>query len=202
MTAPVPVTLVPPALPKLRGHTYGQGMRWVLLVHGIGEDLDAWGSLPRTLALTGYRVLAVDLPGHGLSDDAFSHDLLPSIVDHMLDHAAAYGATRCHLIVAGTVAGAALAAPGIARASGLAALSPRLEERWRTALRGHTGPKLLLASSLDPVDRERAQEFFQACRGPTILSTVPVPETGCRLLSSAWAEHAVEQILLFLRRTV
>lgn len=76
----------------------------------------------------------------------------------------------------------------------------RSGKRWRAALRGHTGPKLLLASSLDRGDLEDAQQLFQVCRGPTILSTLPVPETGCRLLASAWADHAVEQILLFLRR--
>lgn len=62
-------------------------------------------------------------------------------------------------------------------------------------LRSHTGPKLLLASSLDRTDLESAQQFVQTCWGPTILSTLPVPETGCRLLASAWADHVVEQIL-------
>ncbi len=200
MTRPVPLTLVSPSLPTLRGLRYGQGTRSALLVHDVGEDLDAWGRLPETLALAGYCVLAVDLPGHGLSDDPFTDELLPAIVDSLLDHAAAQGTTSCHLIAAGPVAGAALAAPGSARISSLTALSPRLAERWRAALRGHTGPKLLLASSLDQADLEAAQQFFQLCRGPAILSTLPVPETGCRLLASAWADHAVEQILLFLRR--
>lgn len=200
MTGPVPVTLASPTLPTLRGHAYGRGTCWVVLIHDVGEDLDAWGRLPDTLALAGYRVLAVDLPGHGLSDGPFTCELLPAIVDSLLDHATAQGTTSCHLIAAGPVAGAALAAPGSARISGLTALSPRLDERWRAALRGHTRPKLLLASSLNQADLDSAQQFFQVCRGPTILSTLPVPQTGCRLLASAWADHALEQILLFLRR--
>lgn len=200
MTRPVPFTLVSPTLPTLRGQRYGQGTHSVLLIHDVGKDLDAWGRLPETLALAGYCVLTVDLPGHGLSDGPFTRELLPAIVDSLLDHAAAQGTTSCHLIAAGPVAGAALAAAGSAKISTLTGLSPRLDERWRAALRGHTGPKLLLASSLDQADLESAQQFFQVCRGPTILSTLPVPETGCRLLASAWADHAVEQILLFLRR--
>ncbi len=201
MTRPVPFTLVLSSLPTLRGLRYGQGTRSVLLVHDVGEDLDAWGRLPETLALAGYCVLAVDLPGHGLSDGPFTGELLPAIVDSLLDHAAAQGTTSCHLIAAGPVAAAALAAPGSARISTVTGLSPRLAERWRAALRGHTAPKLLLASSLDQADLECAQQFFRLCRGSTILSTLPVPETGSRLLASAWADHAVEQILLLLRRT-
>lgn len=200
MTGPIPVTLTSPTLPTLRGHAYGQGTCWVVLVHDVGEDLDAWGRLPETLALARYRTIAIDLPGHGLSDGPFTLDLLPAVVDVLLDHATAQGATGCHLIAAGLAVGAALAAPGNSRISALTALSPRLDERWRAALRGHTGPKLLLASSLDQADLENAQQFFQVCRGPTILSTLPVPETSCRLLASAWADHAIEQILLFLRR--
>jgi len=68
------------------------------------------------------------------------------------------------------------------------------------ALRGHTGRKLVLASPLGRADLENVQQFFWVCREPTILSTLPVLETGCRLLASAWADDALERILLFLRR--
>jgi pimeloyl-ACP methyl ester carboxylesterase len=200
MSGPVPVTLASSTLPTLRGHAHGQGTCWVLLVHDVGEDLDAWGRLPETLALAGYRTIAIDLPGHGLSDGPFSLDLLPALVDILLDHATAQGATGCHLIAAGLAASAALASAGSGASPALVGLSPTLDERWREAVRVHTGPKLLLASSLNQADLESAQQFFQVCRGPTILSTLPVPETGCRLLASAWADHAIEQILLFLRR--
>jgi pimeloyl-ACP methyl ester carboxylesterase len=40
----------------------------ILLVHDLDADLDEFGSLPEALAALGYRVIAVDLPGHGLSD--------------------------------------------------------------------------------------------------------------------------------------
>jgi pimeloyl-ACP methyl ester carboxylesterase len=47
----------------------GRGGRAViLLVHDLDGDLDEFGSLPEVLAALGYRTIAVDLPGHGLSD--------------------------------------------------------------------------------------------------------------------------------------
>jgi pimeloyl-ACP methyl ester carboxylesterase len=201
MVNPIPLTLAAPGLPVLRGLVFGEGTCEVVLVHDIGDDLDAWGTLPQTVALAGYAVRAVDLPGHGLSGDPFTRELLPSVVDGILEDATVRGATHCYLITAGLVASAALAARDSARISALVALSPRVDELWHTMMRAHAGAKLVLASSLDQADLDNAQQFFQACRGPAVLSTLPVAETGCRLLASAWADHVLEQILLFLRRT-
>ena len=39
----------------------------VLLVHGTGAEIGAWQKFSRALAAKGYRVLALDLPGSGLS---------------------------------------------------------------------------------------------------------------------------------------
>lgn len=40
----------------------------ILMIHGAGMDATAWQLQTRYLANRGVRVLAVDLPGHGLSD--------------------------------------------------------------------------------------------------------------------------------------
>ncbi len=39
----------------------------VVLVHGIGHRREAWGDVPQVLLAKGYEVVAVDLPGFGLS---------------------------------------------------------------------------------------------------------------------------------------
>lgn len=52
----------------------------VLLLHGWGASIYMWRSWFAPLAARGYRVLAADLPGHGLSDkpeDASSYRLAP-----------------------------------------------------------------------------------------------------------------------------
>ncbi|MFF8769182.1 alpha/beta fold hydrolase [Kitasatospora sp. NPDC015120] len=52
---------------KLHTREWGSGDRVALLVHGIMTDHRSWGSVGPALAERGYRVIAVDLRGHGAS---------------------------------------------------------------------------------------------------------------------------------------
>ncbi|GAA3010089.1 alpha/beta fold hydrolase [Kitasatospora albolonga] len=52
---------------KLHTHEWGTGDRVALLVHGIMSDHRTWRRFGPALAERGYRVIAVDLRGHGLS---------------------------------------------------------------------------------------------------------------------------------------
>lgn len=45
----------------------GEGPRTVVLLHGMMGSADSWWRVMPLLAERGYRVLAIDLPGHGLS---------------------------------------------------------------------------------------------------------------------------------------
>lgn len=58
---------------QLNTHTWGEGDRIALLVHGIMADHRAWRTVGPALADKGYRVIAVDLRGHGLSGRADSY---------------------------------------------------------------------------------------------------------------------------------
>ena len=40
----------------------------LVFVHDLGDDLDAWGSLAATVNASGFRVIRLELRGHGLSD--------------------------------------------------------------------------------------------------------------------------------------
>lgn len=44
------------------------GRKKVLFVHEVGRDLDEFGNLPERFAELGYESVAIDLPGHGLSE--------------------------------------------------------------------------------------------------------------------------------------
>lgn len=46
----------------------GSGEKAVLLLHGMMGSAESWWRVVPVLADRGYRVLALDLPGHGLSD--------------------------------------------------------------------------------------------------------------------------------------
>jgi hypothetical protein len=52
----------------VRGHEFAAAGPPVLFLHEPGRDLDAWGPRTAEFAKKGFKVLAVDLPGHGLSD--------------------------------------------------------------------------------------------------------------------------------------
>ena len=47
--------------------TWGNGDRTALLLHGLGSNSGTWNAVGPALAARGYRVVAVDLPGHGRS---------------------------------------------------------------------------------------------------------------------------------------
>lgn len=69
----------------------------VVLVHGAGMDSTVWSLQTRYLAHRGFRVLAVDLPGHGLSEG----DTLKSISEMAAwlgDFLEAAGVERAHLV--------------------------------------------------------------------------------------------------------
>src|SRR5215471_10253337 len=76
---------LPSAAMKLHVREWGTGDRVAVLIHGITSDSTGWRRLGPDLAARGYRALAVDLRGHGLSErgdyspDAWAEDVLDSL---------------------------------------------------------------------------------------------------------------------------
>jgi pimeloyl-ACP methyl ester carboxylesterase len=80
---------------KLNTREWGAGDRLALLVHGIMSDSRTWRRVGPALAERGYRVVAVDLRGHGASGrgayspELFAEDLvetLPGGADLAIGH--------------------------------------------------------------------------------------------------------------------
>jgi len=94
------------------------GSPGVLLVHQYQRDKEQWGDLPEELAGRGYRVLAIDLRGHGESDPYTGGSLVDLLTDpdgapRDVDAALAYlagdgGADSGRIGVVGTSIGANL----------------------------------------------------------------------------------------------
>jgi pimeloyl-ACP methyl ester carboxylesterase len=61
---------------KLHVEVQGRGQRSAVLLHGMTGSRESWWRVVPLLVASGYRVLAVDLPGHGLSprDDTMTVD--------------------------------------------------------------------------------------------------------------------------------
>lgn len=70
---------------RLNVRTWGSGDRVAVLIHGITSDASGWWRLGADLAARGYRVVAPDLRGHGLSPrgpygaDEWAEDVLESV---------------------------------------------------------------------------------------------------------------------------
>jgi pimeloyl-ACP methyl ester carboxylesterase len=70
---------------KLHVREWGTGDRVAVLIHGITSDGSGWHRFAPDLAARGYRVLAPDLRGHGLSPrgpyspEAWADDLVESV---------------------------------------------------------------------------------------------------------------------------
>ena len=95
------------------GKAWADGERCVVFVHGALNDHSVWTLLARWYAHHGYRVLAVDQPGHGRSDGPplASVEALADWVLALLDAA---GVTRAHLV--GHSMGSLIALEAAARA--------------------------------------------------------------------------------------
>jgi pimeloyl-ACP methyl ester carboxylesterase len=184
--------------PIIRGFRWGEGPDTVLLLHEPGADLDAWMTLPVQIARQlEIETVAVDLPGHGLSDDPWDPARLPDLLRQLPDLAQSAG--RRYLVAAGSPAITALEQASSIELAGLVCLSPEVPEDGRNLPRSPRLPKLFVAGSLAGSDLEDARRLGPACGGWSVVTSLPVAERGTGLLTSSWGVHLVEQIVAFLR---
>ena len=133
----------------------------VLLLHGWGASIYMWRDWFAPLVAKGYRAIAVDLPGHGLSDkpdDAAIYHLAPlmQVVRELLDVERLERVDVVAQSMAGTIA-LELALAGERRIRQLALVNPacfgvvpllRLTPLLRSALVGRLMPYLLTRGSV------------------------------------------------------
>lgn len=73
-TQPFPIEIALSSGVVLRGLEYDQDGPPVVLVHDVGGDADSWRDLPSDLTGKGFRVMSLELRGHGLSDGDIEPD--------------------------------------------------------------------------------------------------------------------------------
>jgi len=184
--------------PVLRGLRWGGGPDLALLLHDPGRDLDAWAMLPGEITgQLGIETVALDLPGHGLSDDPWEPERLPDLLPNLQEVAPA--ARRRFLIAAGDSSVSALEQASRLELSGLVCLSPPSRPHgWRPP-RSPRVPKLFMAGSLAGSDLDVARRLATACGGWAMVTSYPVSGRGTGLLASDWSRRLVEEVLAFLR---
>jgi pimeloyl-ACP methyl ester carboxylesterase len=193
-----PVELLTPDGLVLRGECRTGDPDWLVLVHDVGGDLDAWRPLVGFAELRGWSVLAVDLRGHGGSDDPWDADACVSDVTLATTEARRRGARTVCLAGAGEGAVAALRAAQRAHADALVLLSPGpVSDGHAASLRAPGISKLIVYGSHSPRDDAEAQRIAGLSIGPALRVGLPTSAHGTELLEGPLAQQAIEHVAAF-----
>jgi pimeloyl-ACP methyl ester carboxylesterase len=203
-----PVQATAPDGVVLRGELVRGGTTtWLVLLHDVDEDLDAWRPLRPRLHGTEWNLLALDLRGHGGSDGEWSAEDAPLDCLTGVRVARATGAEHVSLVAAGRSAVAALQAtalaladPRLPLADSLVLLSPRgLDDADPAALRGEGLAMLLLHGALDPQAAEDAARLLRLAIGWSVSVSFGSELQGTALLQGPPAKHVADKMASFLR---
>jgi pimeloyl-ACP methyl ester carboxylesterase len=195
---PIPIEIALPSGVTLRGLEYPEDGPPVLFVHDLGADLDAWGSIPADVAAHGFRVVSLDLRGHGLSDGE------PDGATTLEDVKAALA------VVTGTFGPTGLVAYG-----GVAEVAFALSDDDGAPVHIVVSPAPLPGAAIDRTDTRAAmralfvgandeyaagyvRRIYPKLRGQNMWFSTGTTDQGVALLTNF--PHLVEQLCLFLRR--
>ena len=181
------------------GHTTrvlesGSGDEVLLLVHGVGARADRWRPNLLGLGAAGYRVVAIDLPGHGLAvkggDLPYS---VPFFADFLLGTLDALGIGRVTLV--GTSLGAHIVAEAACRAPDRVLSLVMVGALGLVSRPGLTPP---MARSLRATSREAVHDkLLRVCGDPSLVSEEWVTEEW-RIANSPGAKEALDLLAAYM----
>ena len=181
----------------LRGERWPGGDEWYVLVHDLGEDIDAWRPLQGAIAAQGRSAVALDLRGHGGSDDG--PEDLEADIDAAIRFARANGAAAVCVVAAGSAALAALRSAPDSATEILVLLSPATSAEPVEALRAPGVPRLFLHGAEHAAIDATVLELRNAAIGWAGSIAFPTAAQGTALLASEWRQHAIEHVSAFVK---
>lgn len=198
MARPIPIAVRLATDVTLRGHEWSEDGMTILFVHDLGEDLDVWGSVPATLAKSGFRVVSVELRGHGLSDGEPDPS---TVVDDMLDLVAEVAGSfgPVAVVLHGSVSEAAFSMDASTGAPVHVVISPQPLSPdgmdWNNTSRAM---RIVMVGAKNPTALEYAEGIYPKLQGQNLWVSTGAAEQGPELLR----EHPnlIEQIAMFVRR--
>lgn len=182
---------------------YGKGERAVVLAHGAKFNKESWARQAKTLAESGYRVLAIDFRGYGQSHGPGQGDLFtgPLYLDvlaaaHYLREAGAKSVALVGASMGGMAAAKAFAEaePGeVDRLVVLAAVPKVPPERLR-------GPKLFLVARDDAIvgGLHPVKSYYEKTPEPKELIVLDGASHAQALFDTSQGERVMQEILRFL----
>jgi pimeloyl-ACP methyl ester carboxylesterase len=184
----------------MRGVCWGSGDAAAIFLHEPAEDrdLDVWGDLPaRLAALLDVSALALDLPGHGLSDNPWEPSRLPQVVTALVEERNPEQPTL--IVAAGETATAALAASAQLRVAGVIALTTSQMEPGVEVPRSPATAKLFFAGAQSGDDLAVSRNLASSLGGWTIVTSIPTATRGSAMLATEWGPRLGEHIVAFAR---
>jgi hypothetical protein len=198
VSQPIPIAVRLASGITLRGHEWSEDGPPVLFVHDLGGDLDDWGSTPATLARSGFRVISVELRGHGLSDGEPDPSLLVDDVMELVGEVAGpFGPVA--LVACGSVSEAALYLSKDVGSPVQIMVSPQPLDPagidWPTT---SYALRLLAVGANNETAHGYARDIYPKMHGQNLWASTGTTDQGPALL----AEHPsmVEQVVMFIRR--
>lgn len=195
---PVPAAVRLPDGLVLRGHEWPVDGPAVVFLHDFGDDLDAWGPLTARLAGLGFRVISLELRGHGLSGGepdpaALREDLTAALGQVCASFGpvglAAYGAVTEALLFLDSRCGAPVQVMISPRP-----LAPEKID-WRTT---RPAERLVLRGALHEESARQAGFIYPRMKGRRMEVTGAADLSGPPLL--AGQPQLFEHMAMFLRR--
>ena len=176
----------------------------LLFVHDLGDDLDAWGSLAATVNASGFRVIRLELRGHGLSDGepdpaATMDDLTGALAEVTGAFGPVglviYGAAARTAFDLGTDQGAPVHAligpmPGSSGSGG--------GDGGGGGTRGVPAMRVLFTGSHDEATHDYVRAVHSGLRGQNMWISTGTVLRGPALLREH--PHLIEQLVMYMRR--
>lgn len=198
MSTPIAIEIGLSSGVVLRGHEWSTDGPPVLFIHDLGEDLDVWSPVPATLARSGFRVVSVELRGHGLSDGEVEPDSVEAdVADLIAEVAGSFGPVA--LVTHGAVSEAAQYLGDTSGAPVHVMVSPQpLASDGIDWKRARPALRLVIVGTGNEIAKSYAEGIYPKMRGQNMWLSTATDDQGPALV----ANHIsmVEHIVMFIRR--
>ena len=196
---PIPVEVVGENRVTLRGLEWPTPGPPVIFVHDYGADLDQWKWLTSGLSKAGYRVVSLELSGHGLSDgEPRQSNIAEDVKNMVVQTSSVWG--PCGLVVTGhSCRGAVGVGAGQGAPVQVLLSPPKMSAQFLKG--GEKAVRMIVAGGTDQDGHAAAKAAHDHLPGQRMLMTVGgSAETGVRL--AALRPSILEDMAQFFRNSL